>query len=67
MKLECRLKEILDSRGMKQTFLAKKVGISNGTLSLIVRGKSVPTLPVALRIVEELGVKVEDIWVKMGK
>jgi len=66
MELECRLKEILDSRGMKQTFLAKKVGISNGTLSLIVRGKSVPTLPVALRIAEELGMKVEDIWVKMG-
>lgn len=60
--MECKLKEIMDSTGMKQRFLAKKVGISEGALSLIVRGKSIPTLQVAMKIAAALDKRIEDIW-----
>lgn len=60
--MKCRLKEILDERGIKQKYLSEKVGISLTTMSLIVRGKSIPTLPVAYRIARELNLKIEDIW-----
>ncbi|MFJ5625599.1 helix-turn-helix transcriptional regulator [Peribacillus loiseleuriae] len=42
--------------------MAEKAGISQGAFSLIVRGKSVPTLPVALKIGRTLNKSVEDLW-----
>ncbi|MBD7966266.1 helix-turn-helix transcriptional regulator [Fictibacillus sp. Sa2CUA10] len=60
--MKSKLKEIMDSTGMKQRFLANKVGISEGTLSFIVRGKTIPTLPVALKIAAALERRIEDIW-----
>jgi putative transcriptional regulator len=57
-----RLKEILDSRGIKQKWLCEKVEISSSAMSQIVRGDSEPTLVTALKISEVLGVPVNDIW-----
>jgi putative transcriptional regulator len=61
-KMENKLKEIIQSRGIKQKFIADKAGISQGALSLIIRGKSIPTLPVAIRIAKVLNSSVEDLW-----
>lgn len=59
--LESRLKEILDERGLKYGFVAKKVGIANSTMSSLVNGGS-PTMIVGLRIAKLLQLHVEDIW-----
>jgi putative transcriptional regulator len=62
MEIKSNLEEIMESMGMKQNFLASKVGISERTLSFIKRKKSVPSLLVALKIAKVLNKKVEDIW-----
>ncbi|MED4455882.1 XRE family transcriptional regulator [Metabacillus fastidiosus] len=50
---------------MKQKFIAEKDQISQGTLSLIVRGETLSTLPGAYRIAEVVGKPIEEIWVKI--
>lgn len=62
MIMETKLKKIIKERGLKQGFIADKAGISNGALSLIANGKSVPTLPVAIKIARVLGETVESLW-----
>lgn len=57
-KLEVRIAE----RGLKKGWIAKQVGIANSTLSKIVSGESVPTLPVALKMAEVLETTVEALW-----
>jgi DNA-binding XRE family transcriptional regulator len=64
MEIKSDLNKIMEDKGMKQRYLAKKAGISETTLSLLVRGKQLPTLPVAYRIAEVLYMKVEEIWIK---
>jgi putative transcriptional regulator len=67
MEIKCILKEILEERGMKQQFIVDKTGITNGTLSMIVRGKSLPTLKVAYKIAYVIGKRVDEIWIPVKK
>jgi putative transcriptional regulator len=60
--MKSRLKEILEERGIKQTWLAKKIGVRISTINSLVTKGGVPTLPVAYRIAKALGLKIEDIW-----
>lgn len=62
-KIECRLKEILNSRGIKQKWLCERVGVSNSAMSQIVRGESEPTLFTALKISSALDLVTNEIWV----
>ncbi|MCR6855673.1 helix-turn-helix transcriptional regulator [Paenibacillus jamilae] len=62
--MKCKLKIILAERMLKQSDLAKLVGITDQTLSMIARGKSEPTLRVALRIAKVLDLTVEEIWIE---
>lgn len=64
MNLKCNLEKMIIERGLKKSYVAKKAEISVSTMSLILKGKSIPTLQVAIRIAEVMGEKVEDIWVK---
>ena len=57
-----RLKQLLDSNGSKQTWLAEKAGINVNTLSKIVNGKAIPNLRTAQRIARALGKTVDDLW-----
>ncbi|MHB9004743.1 MAG: helix-turn-helix transcriptional regulator [Coriobacteriia bacterium] len=56
------LRKLLMDRGIKQTWLADRAGITDTALSEIVTGKRTPTLPVAKRIARVLKMRVEDIW-----
>ena len=56
------LRKLLIDRGIKQTWLANRAGITDTALSEIVTGKRTPTLPVAKRIARALEMRVEDIW-----
>lgn len=62
MALKCRLKDILDERGIKQKWLIEKTGISQSAMSRIVNGTSLPTLEAAYKIAQALDVHIEDIW-----
>jgi putative transcriptional regulator len=63
--LKSRLRVILAEREIKQRELAKKVGISDTTMSALVVGKQLPTLEVAYRIAEELNMNIMEIWVRL--
>lgn len=62
MDVKTNLKDILNDRGLKQSFIAAKIGVRQGTMSNLVNGKTIPTLTVALKIAEVLEMKVEEIW-----
>jgi len=61
-KLNCRLKEILLEHGRDQRDLAGAIGVSRTSVTLYANEKAEPKISVALRIAEELGVSVEEIW-----
>ncbi len=51
------IKKIIDEKGLKQTFIAKKTGIKISTLNNILRGASRATLNNAGKINSCLGIK----------
>ncbi|WP_245208932.1 helix-turn-helix transcriptional regulator [Gottfriedia endophytica] len=57
-----RLKEILDKKGIKYSHIAKKVKISNTTMSSLINNQSIPSYKTAYYISKELNMKMEDIW-----
>ncbi|WP_370221972.1 helix-turn-helix transcriptional regulator [Cytobacillus sp.] len=59
--MKSRVKEIFDERGIKQSHLVRKYGISATTMSAIYRG-TIPTLQNAYIIAQELGLPIEEIW-----
>lgn len=59
--MKSRVKEIFDERGIKQSHIVRKYGISATTMSAIYRG-SIPTLQNAYIIAQELGLPIEEIW-----
>lgn len=59
--MKSRVKEIFDNRGIKQSHIVKKYGISATTMSSIYRG-TIPTLQNAYIIAKELGLPIEEIW-----
>ena len=62
MAVKNKLKDILDSRGIKQVWLAEQVGISFKTMSNIINNRYNTSLEVALKIADILGVKIDDIF-----
>lgn len=65
MRLKCKLKAILADREIKHKDFSISVGLSTAALSRIVSGRSIPHLDTALMIADVLGLKVEEIWVKV--
>jgi putative transcriptional regulator len=62
MQINCGLKVIMAERGLKQSWLAERTGITRTTLSFLVNNKTLPTLEVAYKIAVELDMNVMDIW-----
>ena len=65
--MECRLKQVLASRGMSQTFLAKQLGVTKQAVYTWTVQLSYPSLTVAYKLAKMLGVEVTDIWVDNKK
>ncbi|EIT85892.1 DNA-binding protein [Fictibacillus macauensis ZFHKF-1] len=63
VKFRCNLEHVLKDRGIKKSYVAEKAKISRSGFSLIVQGKSLPTLPVAIRIGKVLNLPIEKIWI----
>ncbi|BAR83177.1 transcriptional regulator, pbsX [Bacillus thuringiensis serovar tolworthi] len=64
--LQSNLKQIVDKKGLRYGFIAKKVGIANSTMTNLLQGGT-PTLLVAVRIAKVLDMRVEDIWIEKNK
>lgn len=57
-----RLREVRTARGLTQTELAERIGVSRKTVNTVENGIFVPSTLIALALAHELGVKVEDIF-----
>lgn len=60
--MRSRLREVLKKQGRSQKWLCEKVGVNKSTMTELVNEKHLPSLPVAIRIAQTLGVIVEEIW-----
>ncbi len=60
--LENRLRTLREASGLSQGALAERVGISRQSLVAIEAGRQTPGTPVSLRLAEELGVPVEQVF-----
>jgi putative transcriptional regulator len=61
-KLHNRLKEVRTARGLTQTELAERIGVSRKTVNTVENAIFVPSTLLALALAHELKVKVEDIF-----
>lgn len=62
-----RIKEVLEQKGIKQTWLAEKLGKSYPIINGYVQNKVQPKLEVLYEIAELLGVDVKDLIVSKPK
>lgn len=56
------LREILEQRGIKQIWLAEKIGLHRGTMNNIISNKYNTSLETAFKIANVLGMKIDDIF-----
>ncbi|GGI32226.1 helix-turn-helix transcriptional regulator [Staphylococcus chromogenes] len=61
--MRTRLKELRAREGYNQTELAKKVGVSRQTVSLIERQEFMPSILTAIKIARVFNTTVEDIFI----
>lgn len=59
-----RIKEVLEEKGIKQTWLAEKLGKSFNMVNAYVQNRRQPTLEVLYKIAELLQVEAKELLVK---
>jgi len=64
MTVKNRLKEILDERGIKQTWLADQVGITKQTMSNLIKNRFTTSMDIAFKIAKVLNMEITDIFYK---
>lgn len=62
MKQVSHLKEWLDERGIKQSWLSKKTGIHHSWINKLVNEQGKPTVYDAIRIAKVLDTTVDKLW-----
>lgn len=58
-----RLKELLDQKGITGKILAKGIGITEASVSNLVKGESIPKKSTLVRLARFLDVDVRDLFV----
>jgi transcriptional regulator with XRE-family HTH domain len=58
-----RIKEVLDSKGIKQTWLSEKLGKSYNMVNSYVQNRTQPSLEVLNRVADILDIDVKDLIV----
>ena len=58
-----RIKEVLDEKGIKQTWLAEQLGKSYNMVNAYVQNRQQPRIEVLYEIAEILGVNVKDLLI----
>lgn len=59
-----RIKEVLDAKGIKQTWLAEKLGKSFNMVNAYAQNRSQPSLEVLYKIAELLDVEAKELLVE---
>lgn len=59
-----RIKEVLEEKGIKQTWLAEKLGKSYNVVNGYVQNRQQPSLEVLYEIAEILNVEVKDLIIE---
>lgn len=62
-----RIKEVLEEKGIKQTWLAEKLGKSFSIVNAYVCNRRQPSLETLFQIAEILGVEVKELIVNKEK
>lgn len=62
-----RIKEVLDNKGIKQTWLADKLGKSYNMVNSYVQNRQQPRLEVLYQIAEILEVEINELLVEKAK
>lgn len=57
-----KIGKAIENSGFRKGWIAKQVGIAPGTLSLIIKGDSIPSLKVAIKLAKILNTTVEELW-----
>ena len=57
-----KLEKILNEKGIKQTWLAKKIGKTPPELNRWVKGRITPSYDIMHRISEALGISVDELF-----
>ncbi|MGE8281708.1 MAG: helix-turn-helix transcriptional regulator [Stenotrophomonas sp.] len=60
--MDNRLRELRDARGWSQGELAEQLQVSRQTVNALETGKYDPSLPLAFRIADLFGARIEDIF-----
>ena len=59
-----RIRVLRAEKGWSQAELAEKVGVSRNSINAVENGKFDPSLPLAFRIVELFGLRIEDVFLR---
>lgn len=59
-----RIRVLRAEKGWSQAELAERVGVSRNSINAIENGKLDPSLPLAFRIAEVFGLKIEDVFLR---
>ena len=62
-----RIKEVLDEKGIKQTWLAEKLGKSYNMVNGYVQNRQQPRLEVLYEIARILDIEVKDLLIEIKK
>ena len=61
-RLENRLRELREAKGLTQAQLADLIGVSRKTVNTVENGVFVPSTVVALKLAKALGSSVEELF-----
>jgi DNA-binding XRE family transcriptional regulator len=62
MQVKNNLKDILDSKGIKYSFVAEQIGMAKGTFSNLLKNKYSTSLEYAFKIAEFLEMRIDEIF-----
>jgi putative transcriptional regulator len=62
-----RIRELRSASGLSQEDLARQLGVSRQTVNAIENDKYDPMLPLAFRIAEVFGRRIEDVFQPSGR
>jgi putative transcriptional regulator len=64
LAMKNRIRVLRAEKGWSQAELAEKVGVSRNSLNAVENDKFDPSLPLAFRIAELFGIKIEDVFLR---
>jgi len=59
-----RIRVLRADKGWSQAELADRVGVSRNSINSVENGKFDPSLPLAFRIADAFGLKIEEVFIR---